>query len=258
MLIFGSTALKHWIPEAREPRDLDYLGNPICAPKGFDRDYRVEHHWNDAFCYVLENNVDETYVDLNFLYTIKVSHVPWALKNGSWVKHMHDIIFMKRHGAKLDMYLYNQLFKQWEVKHGSKKYIKFVDNDSVFEKDNVTRFYDHDDLHQIFAFGKEPMHNLIRPDEHSSYCQEELFTQLTHNEQIETALEEIYTIAAERYYIPHGMTAMECKSKAHFKLITSMTKGWFNRFLIENTEELMVKQPRDVLFREKLEGLKRV
>lgn len=226
-LIFGSTAAKHWYPEFREPKDLDR----ISEEKHMTRE--VEHYWNEAFAYVLANNKDATYVDPDFLYTIKVSHAAWDIW---WDKTMFDIQFFKRKGCKLDKVLFDLLYAQWELEpgHRQKRVNLNVKNEEFFTK-TVTRKYDHDWLHQYLAFGSEPMHNRIRRDPGSPLCSEKLWTALSYDDKVKCALEETYVIATERFRDKPPRLA---KMKALKNLITSATKGWFNLFLIENYETL--------------------
>lgn len=229
-LIFGSTALKHWFPDfKREPKDLDIMsGVPMMTKE-------VQHYWYHAFNYIAIANRDPKYVEPNYLYTIKVSHAAWDI---FWDKTMHDIMFMKSKGCKLDKALYYLLYAEWEVVHRQKRINLNVKNEEFFTK-TVTRKFGHDWLHNYLAFGSEPMHNQIRPDPSKAYCSEKLWTQLSPEDKLKTAMEEIYVIATERYVVPLKMPPRIAKIKATKNLITSMTKGWFNLFLIENFDEII-------------------
>jgi len=104
-LIYGSTAIKYWFPDfKRIPNDIDY----ICSEKNHNnintRD--VEFYYLPEFEYIFENNIDKEYVDKDFLYTIKLSHLSWDI---NWDKHMKDVIFLKEKGCKLIPELYNNL-----------------------------------------------------------------------------------------------------------------------------------------------------
>lgn len=70
-LIFGSTAIKHWFPEFRDPKDLDI----ICKDEAMSRE--VQHYWIPQFEILLENNKNPKYLDPNFIYQVKCSHANW-------------------------------------------------------------------------------------------------------------------------------------------------------------------------------------
>lgn len=220
--------MKHWFPDAKEPKDLDYISKEKIMTR------KEEHHWYDSFQYILDHNKDNTYVDPNFLYTLKVSHAAWPV---FWEKTMSDIMFMKEKGCKLDKTLYNKLYKEWEVLHRDKRINLNVKNEQFFNK-NITREYDHDWLHGFLAFGKEPMHNKIRKDPNSPLCSKKLWNKLSYEDQLKCAMEETYVVATERYVV-QGIPRKLAKIKSLKNLITSMTKGWFNLFLIENYRDLL-------------------
>lgn len=229
MLIFGSTAAKYWFSDFNDPKDIDYIcKNP---PKSSREE---EYYWNEGFQYILDNNKDSKFVDPNFLYTIKFSHAAWDVR---WTKTLKHIQFFKEKGCKIDWNLYKILYKDWEILHGKKKVNLNQTNDKFFNK-HVKRVYDHDWLHEQFAFYDKPLHNKIRPGD-SPMASEYLWKKLPYDDKIKCALEEIYVIATERYsHMPYKMA----KYKSIYNLITSMTKGWFNIFLIDNFEELLYNE----------------
>lgn len=229
-LIFGSTALKHWFPDyKREPKDLDV----ITKEKSTYR--KVDHYWIDSHQYILDNNKDCTYVDPDFLYTIKVSHAAWDIW---WDKTMSHIMFLKDKGCKLDNTLYKLLYDEWMVHHKSNKRINLNRSNAEFFKDAVKREFDHDYLHEVFAYYDKPMHTRIRPDVDRAYCSQKLWDLLSHEDKVKCALEEIHVIAFERFILK-GERYPIAKRLAMKNLILTMTKGWFNLFLIDNFKELL-------------------
>lgn len=240
-LIFGSTALKFWYPEVREPKDLDYISKEK-STKG------EEHHWVDALLYVIENNKHDTYVDPDFLYTIKASHASWDIK---WEKTIYDIMFLKSKGCKLDEKLYGMLYKEWEIIHGKKK-INFNKDVEEFFKDKVTRKFNHDELHELLKFGDEPMHDKLRVDKSKALCSKSIWESFSEEDKVKCALEEIYVIATERYVI-NGINPKIAKRRATKDLITRLSKGFFNTFLIDNYEKIVYNE--DTIWLKKLKTL---
>ena len=78
-LIYGSTAIKYHFPDyEREPQDLDII--TIEDTKLLlENTKRIEQYYLPEFQYIFDNNKDELYVDPDFLYTIKMSHLSWDI-----------------------------------------------------------------------------------------------------------------------------------------------------------------------------------
>lgn len=144
-MIIGSTAMKYWFPESREPKDLD-----IISHSGATKD-KVEYHWQPSFQYILDHNQHPEYLDPNFLYTLKVSHASWDVR---WEKTMVDIIYLKERGCKLDKELYDLLYKDWEIEHFPKRLSLNKKNEEFFQAD---RKVTHDKLHERFMFYDKPL-----------------------------------------------------------------------------------------------------
>jgi hypothetical protein len=231
-MIIGSTAIKHWFPDFnRDPKDLDSLTQEKISHQ--------DNHWHDGFIEILKINSDEMYLDPDLLYTLKISHLSYPI---NWDKHMKDAIFLKSKGCVLNHDVYCILMDVWEDVHskkfGSKKRITLNEQNDTFFKDTVKRQYDHDWLHEQFAFYDRPLHERIRKNIDSPLPSKELWDKLSHDDKLKCALEESYVIAFERFIdgnIPSSMAHI----KAVKHLITNMTKGWFNLFLKENFKEII-------------------
>jgi len=241
-MIYGSTAIKHWYSDFRVPNDLDIIEkNPRKNTKN------NEYYWTDAFQYIYDNNKNSKYVDPNFLYTIKVSHAAWNVK---WEKTMKDIEFLQSKGCTLDKTLYNLLIEDWKKIHGDKK-VKMNVNNSEFFKENIYRKYDHEWLHEQFAFYERPLNEKIRKDLNSPLCSKELWAELTDENKYKTALEELFVLTAERYvFIKTPQKNIKMKYlliKMLKNMITSTTSGWFNLYLIENFTKLRMFSPENKL-----------
>lgn len=237
--IFGSVALKHHLGKEfeRTPKDVDIM----CDDPGLKSTRGMEVFWTPAFEWLDDD--PGIILDLDELYTIKVSHLMWDVK---WEKHINDVMLIKkvRGGSRLILEFYDLLVKDWEERHGSKDKIKFDVPLDEFFNEKVKRDYDHEFLHHYFAFNGKPMHEQLRKDPNTALCDEDLWDSLYTREQKHTALEEIYVIATERYVLPQGMPPMAAKAKAFKDLVTKMSKGWFNIYLIEHAE-LLMKQSKE-------------
>lgn len=242
-LIYGSTAIKHFFPEyEREPKDLDIIireDNKLLTQHLEIPGYkRIEQYYLPEFEYIFEHNVDVDFVDPDFLYTIKMSHLSWDI---NWDKHMKSAIFLKERGAELDKTLYNSLMIAWSRVHG-KKSVKMNVKNSEFFKENIYRKYNHEFLHEQFAFYDRPLNERIRKDLDSPLCSEELWNLLSEDDKLKCALEEIYVLAAERFIfvqeVDKSWKLEHAVTKTLKNMITSTTSGWFNTYLKENFNTL--------------------
>jgi len=177
------------LPELkRTPKDLDFIG-PGENSKG------IEYFMHTGLQYVLDNNIDDTYVDLNFLYTIKCSHLHYDI---NWDKHCIDVMFMQSHGATIDNTLYSLLMKDWEVIHGPKK-LNLNQDPKDFFTPHVDRKIDHDELHSLIAFYDEPMFKKILMDGKKVLTDKHKWDRISDEDKMICILEEVYVTAFERW-----------------------------------------------------------
>jgi len=237
-LIYGSTAIKHFFPNYPNiPKDLDII---LSEDSKIDlkTDKILEQYYLPEFQYIFDNNKDDKYVDPDFLYTIKMSHLSWDI---NWDKHMKGAIFLKENGAKLDMFLYKELINAWCRIHG-KKAVKMNVKNSDFFKANIKRKFDHEFLHEQFAFYERPLNERIRKDLDSPLCSEDLWNLLSDEDKFKCALEELMVLTAERFIFVEDKDKVPvkyAKIKMLKNMITSTTSGWFNLYLKENFKKFV-------------------
>lgn len=239
-LIVGSVAQYHWFPDARIPVDIDLL-TPAKVVGNESKVCVVDSQWHDVADAIIAKNKDPVFLDANLLYTLKVSHAEWDVK---WKKTMYDINFLKLKGCQLDLDLLKKLKPVWEQIHG-KKHVKMSQPMETFFSDHVKRVYDHEYLHTLVKFNDASIHEMLRPDTSTAWCSEELFNKLALFHKYECALEEMMATAIERSKLTSASKNSELSiamAKAHFQLVTSMTTGWFCRFLILNRAELLFER----------------
>lgn len=227
-LVIGSTAAQTHIPAWREPKDLDVV-SPSPAP-GEDA------IWYPEFSDWITPGTDRV-ATLDELYTIKVSHSYWELPNGSWNKHMNDIVAMQNAGATLDMDLHKLLYSCWEQSLGKKK-MSLNQDASDFFADAVPRIYDHDSIHYSVAYGEIPLYETVMKDGQNVMMDMGKVWALPYDQQIALFREEIYATALERWVIPQNYlySPRRAYALALKKTITSLTKGRSARFIVLNYE----------------------
>lgn len=237
-ILIGSQAMvHHGISMKKPPKDTDYFTttreerNVIHDPSmGIEAFYHAslrEYGWESGVA-----SIDE-------LYTIKVSHSYWMLKNGSWDKHIYHMILLKNQGAKLVPELHDLLYKVWSEIHGPKR-ANLEQSPEDFFNANVQRTYEHDSIHASVAYYDEPLFNKILRDNHEVAVDKSKFDALSLEEKLQLVREEVYATALERQIIPsnYDFNNMKAYIWALKKTITSFTKGWFPLFILENFKEL--------------------
>lgn len=233
-LIIGSTAMRHWFPEAREPKDVDLLTPVSIAGHGI-----VDVQWHAAAEAVWEASTNKTFADPDVLLTLKVAHAHWNVAHD---KTLFDITYLRQRGAQLNMELYDKLIPVFTERWGKNK-VTVNKPMTEFFSDAVERIYDHEWLHEQVAFYERPIHERLRPDMSNVWCSRELFEAMSYGDQMKCALEEIMVTAIERRRLTAQSRQSEILSAmklSHHKLCTTMATGWFARFNILYNFDVLV------------------
>lgn len=233
-LITGSTAIRHWFPDfPREPKDKDMWHR-------FDGRIKQDADilWDDRLAELVGIEPGTRYATPDEILTIKISHSPWELKNGSWRKHMHDIVWLQDHGAKEIDGWADVLYPIWEDMHGSKK-VQLNQESGAFFTDAVTRIYDHDSLHDTVSHFDRPLWMEVLKDGQSVAMDMNKVWALPFEQQIMLFREEVYATALERWLVPAWDKGQVFSPTMAYmwalrKTITSLTKGKSSLFMIRN------------------------
>jgi len=244
-VVIGSTAMYyHFHKEVREPKDLDLIVSSSNRPDYIGMGMDIYSHPS------LDTWVGEGHrvATIDELYTIKVSHSYWELKNGSWDKHISDLRFLKKKGAHLDLLLHNELYAVWSYLHGPKRTNLSMEKDDFFQ-DAVTRIYDHDSIHESVAYGEEALYNQVLRDGSTVDIDPQKMWGLGYDNLIRLFREEVYATALERVLIPRNYKASPGAAYRWSlrRTITSLTKGRSARFIVDNFDQFA--QPEDYLSR---------
>jgi hypothetical protein len=241
-LIVGSHALKVLGVCNREPKDIDWwCDDPFVRHLNMGR---VDHLWHPSFLEFIPETTSTQYATLDQMYTIKLSHSHWELKNGSWNKHVYDMMQLKNAGAHLDMELYHLLYKVWEEMYG-KKVMNLDQDKSEFFDDAVKRKYDHDSIHASVAFGDHPIYEDILKDGATVDIDSKKLWAMPHERVVKLFIEEVCVTALERIVIPRNYKTSPGAAYlwALRRTVTSLTKGKSSRFMLENFEEFATPDP---------------
>lgn len=233
--LIGSRAAQFWFPEFRKTNDIDWMVLEKKKPEK-SKLGRIEYHYAEAPALQRFMERAGLVAPPTMLYTLKMSHIFW---NIHWDKNAADILWFQRQGVELDRELFNELYAAWEVIHGKKPAYLMKSNEDFF-KDNVKRVYVHDSLHGALSYYEQPLYMSVKKDINKAALSYDMFLALPKLDKLRLCREEIYVTALERFMIPSefSMNPWTVYRKAVCKLVTSMTKGWFPRFIMENWIEL--------------------
>jgi hypothetical protein len=258
-VLIGSKAAREFFPDFRKSKDRDYL---IDADVKGHKDWpegRVEfYNCNQGRGYRwLFDKYDYT-VGPEGLYALKLAHSFWDIH---WHKTMADILFFQEHNVNHLGCLVDLLYQDNLKIHGDKKAKLKKKNDDFF-KDHVQRTYVHDDLHKAMAYYDEPLYQKVKHDRSKAFIDHDLFLNLSYEDQLRLCREEIYVTALERFCIPRNfqVSRLVAYRGACRLLVTSMTKGWFPKFIVFNWKELCRPDDYDFIniFKEKEHEIRRV
>jgi hypothetical protein len=240
-LLVGSSAAKQWFPDFRDPRDIDFFITDPAERVSNSRGIEYFHHPLLAK-WMIDNITPDTETAIaepDFLYTIKVSHAFWGLKNNSWEKHMHDVMWLQDKGCQIVQDFYDVLYAVWEEVHGKKKANLNVPASEFFTA-AVQRKYDHDSIHASIAYGDRPLFEKILRDGSEVAVAREKFEALSHEDKCRLVREEVYATALERILIPSGFTKSPRAAYAWAlrQTVTSFSKGWFPFWIVTNFKDV--------------------
>lgn len=246
--------MREWLPDSREPKDYDVFSDRTDLPSKVGG-LRVENFWHDSFTDLFGTGV--RFLSLDELYTLKISHAAWELKNGSWVKHMEDTVRLRDAGAEFVPDLFAGLYRVWEELHGPKG-VDLNKDKSAFFSDAVRRTYDHDSIHRAVAYGDEPLYErFLKPGETVTMDMSKVWA-ADRETQIRLFREEVLATALERIMVPSDFTASPGRAYLWSlrRTITSLTKGKSSLFMALNYPELRNPDPDYVKrFRSRMDRL---
>lgn len=110
-----------------------------------------------------------------------------------------------------------------------------------FFDDAVEKKYDHDHLHELFAYYDKPLYIRLLRNKELAWCDKDKWDYLSHQDKILCVAEETQVIAAERFCVPNEWKYNT--KRAYFaalkKVCTTLTSGWFRDFAIDNYPEII-------------------
>lgn len=227
MILIGSKAIKHWFPDfPREPKDEDwatynshyadtigcikheYLPNPVL----------IDYHG--------KTGIYKSIATPNELLTLKMSHLFWDI---NWEKHMWDVQFLLKKGAKVIKPLFYDLYKQWNEVHSKNKRSDLKMTALDFFDNALKCEYPHDNLHTLLK--EVPTYNLVLCDNQEVEVCEDKFNELSFEDKCSLVEEEVMVMAWERW---PTLRYKQSYYRMLKKFIISHAPLWEALFIIEN------------------------
>lgn len=247
-ILIGSRALNYWHPEVpiNDSTDWDVISaEPIEGTEWHSLDI-LNNKDIENLLFNYEDEIDFNGITLTVappvvLSIIKRSHLHRDLGFDKHVTYYHKYLTDFRGFLSGD----HLAFLEERTKLTLEQYpqVKPNLNQSVedFFDDAVTKKYNHDYLHQLFAYEDKPMYTKLQTNPEKAWCSENLWYTLTHQQQLQCVAEETMVIATERFLVPKnwGYPSKLAYMKALKKVCTTLCSGWFRDFAIENYPEVI-------------------
>ena len=251
-MLVGSRAIAHWNPEfkIRSSSDWDIIGRSYedtfyRSELGIPDEDRIE--WHDPKHL---NNKDmififETGDRVCSPYGLAIIYRSHLHRDWNWDAHItkyHKFILPL---LKSDLHLSDPILLE-RIKLTRKAYPqgnpKLNKSNMEFFNDPVEKVYDHDFLHELYAYEDRPMfEKLKRPEQFDlAWCTKDLWDKLSQTQKLQCVAEETYVIATERFMVPNDWNYPTKKAYYYAlkKVCTTLTSGWFRDFAIDNFPQI--------------------
>ncbi len=119
--------------------------------------------------------------------------------------------------------------------------LKGMEKEAFFGS-NVTYYQDHDSVHASIAFEPStPAYTYMQDPGSEVECSKKLWDGMTPEQRLNSVKEEMAVIAIERFIAPlyfqndyKSVNIVKALRGAAYKLNTTLSSGWFRRFVVQN------------------------
>ena len=244
MFVYGSFAMHHWFKDYPRPApDIDVVVyDPAQRDEAFISTLRthgipVEIQDDISLTYFFEmfkDDIVDGYLTPNAILTVRMSHAMYAYNLD---KTLSDIMFLQSKGCEYNLDQVHELRTHWKERYREfRPPLDMNQSAETFFHSNVTRFINHDQLHDRLKFQAVPAFTKIIKNNNTVAVSRDKFLSLTHEEQCHTFLEEIMVLACERHY--YMATPKDAIVMSAGDFLARMTSGWYNIFVLDNLTEI--------------------
>lgn len=253
-LLIGSRALNFWFPSVKikDSTDWDVITNRAGAFQEVPN-VNIEYHdpWllnNEEFSRfttedaTLDLGGQKVYVvHPRGLCIIKRSHLWRDLKFDKHISHYHH------HLAKFTNWYTpeDERLLQQRTEMTMKLYPQanpnLMQSKEAFFDDAVSKVYDHDYLHELYAHYNKPLYTQLLREEGNAWCEKDKWLLLSHDDKLKCIQEEAYVIATERFLVRNNWDypMKLAYLKALGKICTTLCSGYFRNYSIDHYPELV-------------------
>ena len=240
-ILIGSRAMHYWNPNVplKTETDWDIISSfPIEGAEFHDR-FLLNN--DDLYRYCtdekLQLNGNVVHVlSMKGLALVKRSHLHRDLSFDKHITHYWNYLeYQSKFWTEEDRAF---LAKRTQMTLEGFPQLKPNLNQSVdaFFNDAVYKRYNHDYLHELFAYEDQPMYTRLQTNPELARCELNLWDNLSSEQKVQCVAEETQVIATERFLVPKDWEypAKAAYMKALQKVCTILTSGWFRDFALDN------------------------
>ncbi len=255
-MLIGSRAIAYWRadPRLRPESDWDFIGDSQMEDD-FRREFQIPdnnkiefHHPN-----LLNNREMEYYHNSRYQNVITPRGLAILYRSHLHRDYKWDSHICKYHKFILPMLTAHEKSNLWNnpeliirIKLTKETYKagnpNLLQSNDEFFNDAVGKVYEHDYLHELYAYEHRPMFERLKKPEGVglAWCEKDLWDKLEDYQKLQCVAEEAYVIATERYLVPNNWEFIY--KKAYYwalrKICTTLTSGWFRDYAIDNFPEV--------------------
>ncbi|GBC05422.1 hypothetical protein RclHR1_06210007 [Rhizophagus clarus] len=194
---------------------------------------------------------------LKILEALKTSHIYWPVNFHRNIMDLHMLRILLNYNKALSTQplcspqrdeqielMLKTRIKETEIIRGQPAAhinLNMSNKDFLDHDDNlfVQKRVPHDDLHELVKYGDHPIYKGLKDDQSKAWIKKSLFEELDYQTKLNCVKEETMVIALERYLIPMVSKNQENSyNLALARICTTLTKGWFRQFAIDNYPRL--------------------
>lgn len=253
-LLIGSRALNYWFPsvQIKDSTDWDIITHRASI---FEDDAGTSIECHDP-C-LLNNSEFERFttdtavievqgqkvhvVDPRGLAIIKRSHLWRDLKFDKHIAqyHKHLAKFTQYYTPEDDQLLIERTKMTMQLYPQANP--NLMQSKEKFFDDAVSKVYDHDYLHELYAHYDKPLYTRLLRQEGNAWCDKDKWLMLSHEDKIKCIQEEAYVIATERFLVRNDWNypMKLAYLKALGKICTTLCSNWFRDYSIDHYPELV-------------------
>jgi hypothetical protein len=226
--IIGSSALKEYFPEFRNPKDLDILRSNTNFSTSKSDNIILEIIPAPSWW------IHSKYASPQEILTLKASHIFWTPMSRK--KHIGDIEFLLRKGYEIDDSMFFQLYDHWKDIYGERSQSNQDLSQEEFFNDYLSREIHHDQVH--LWINQNPVYKKILLGDGSVNICEDKFLTLSSEEKLNVIREEVYVLSFERWRSEYTTSPGLTYRNNLIYFIGHLAPTWLSLFAMKNLLKL--------------------